>query len=925
MDIPGKNAAFRCAVSGFLKYFFLCATSSFFFYFLLCVGDIAVIVSFVNTDRNSCIHQNFKMGSIPDLSILKGDKRVVMYKKKLHQEFEERLKTSQLYDAISIIFQENGAVHETSYRQLNEQANKIARVILQRGNNNHIPPNGDGDYIVAVCMQPSDRLLITLLAIWKSGAAYLPLEPSFPEQRIKHILKESKPIMIIHDDTADTDAFAGTLEVSYSILSKECQEDSSENIPENMCLKQSTENLALVLYTSGSTGVPKGVRLPHDIIQNRLQWQYVTFPFSLTEKICIFKTALTFVDSICEIWGPLLNGLAVLVVPKMITRDPERLIKMLTEYKIERLSLVPSLLRSMLLYLSLQPAENNLLSTLRLWISSGEALSAKLARDFFCYFGPGRQLCNFYGSTEIMADVTYWYATSAGELENMDYVPIGNPIFNTIIYLLDNDLRPVPIGEMGELWVSGSNLAAGYVNGRSPDRFINNPMAPSQEYSRLYRTGDFARISKGTVIFEGRTDSQIKIRGHRVDLTEVEKAVHLIEGIDKGVVLCYKPGEMDQALLAFVTCDPGSKLTGIRVENQLQDKLALYMIPQVIILDSIPLLVNGKNDRQALLKMYENTNNNDDMAIALDYDYSGIPASKMKAAEVLFQTIGSVIGRSTRNTVSILSNYYELGGNSLNSIYTIIKLKEQGYEIGITDFILAENLGEILDKITNEQQLIMNQKNTDSYTLEPLENKHKNEAEYMIVSSFYEKADLEMWLKPAIKREHYSEMIEETWSDLLQKDLSFIVRRQSDGLAVGVSLNFDARDEPAAELNNELVTIFEFLEFVEEPVRERCLPSGVGQILHSFMMATHPSLSAQENVSVIQFMEEELVGLAAKRGFAGIFTTNTSPITQQFGQVMGYEVMCDYQVNQFVSSSGAQPFGKAPDTQRAIVSWKPIK
>lgn len=184
------------------------------------------------------------------------------------------------------------------------------------------------------------------------------------------------------------------------------------------------------------------------------------------------------------------------------------------------------------------------------------------------------------------------------------------PVDNTIIYLLDSGFRPVKVGEVGELFVSGSNLASGYVNRRDPEKFIENPLAVDPAFARLYRTGDFARIEKGVLVYEGRTDSQIKIRGYRVDLSEIEKAVQGIDGVDKGVVLCYKPGELNQAIVAFVTTV--ASLNEYEVETALKSKVAAYMVPQVILIDAIPLLVNGKTDRQALLKYYENnsTNNN---------------------------------------------------------------------------------------------------------------------------------------------------------------------------------------------------------------------------------------------------------------------------------------------------------------------------
>lgn len=177
-----------------------------------------------------------------------------------------------------------------------------------------------------------------------------------------------------------------------------------------------------------------------------------------------------------------------------------------------------------------------------------------------------------------------------------------------MIYLLDSELRPVKAGEIGELFVSGANLASGYVNGRDKERFLDNQLAIDPLLSKLYRTGDFARVENDVLLYEGRTDSQVKIRGHRVDLCEVEKAVSDLDGVEKAVVLCYRPGEINQALLAFVKSS--ALMNENQIENNLKSALTSYMVPQVVLVESIPLLVNGKIDRQALLKSYENTNNN---------------------------------------------------------------------------------------------------------------------------------------------------------------------------------------------------------------------------------------------------------------------------------------------------------------------------
>lgn len=880
------------------------------------------------------------MGTLPQLAIVKGQQRSLI-PALLHRTIEANVDKFCGKDTALIFNDDHQGQTKTSYNVLNSTANRLAVAAIDEiTNRSKSQPNGDGDFIIAVCMQPTDRLVTTLLAIWKAGAAYLPLDPTFPANRIEHILTEARPVLVIYEDFEDLAVFGDTPAVSYAELRQRATQQSNANVLPEQMLGTGHNQLALVLYTSGSTGVPKGVRLNHDTILNRLQWQWNRFPYSETEIVGVFKTALTFVDSVTEIWGPLLNGMAIVVVPKKITNNPERLVELLEEYRIERLVLVPTLLRSLLLYLPLQ--KKKLLYNLRIWVCSGEPLQLSLAKDFFNYFLEGvHQLCNFYGSTEVMGDVTYFVCESKKQLSNYEKVPIGYPLDNTVIYILDPELQPVKPGEVGELFVSGLNLAESYVNGRDPHRFIDNPMAVDPIYTRMYRTGDFASVTKSCVYYEGRTDSQIKIRGHRVDLSEVEKNLLSLAGVDKGIVLCYHAGELDQALLAFITVEQGSHFqTGLQIEGALESRLPYYMIPQVIILDSIPLLVNGKIDRQSLLKMYENTNNNDDATIEIEYDYTGVPENKMAIARDLFSTVGEVIGRSTRTKISLASNFYELGGNSLNSVITVTQLCQKGHAISITSFIGAENLAEILDKMYANQELIAEQEGSNNgvapskefefeykmqLTAHPLADEHKEDAINILTYSFYEKADLERWIKPLIKEQDYRDILEDIWDVLIEKRLSFVIKDPS-GKSVGVSLNFDAYDEPEPELTNNLVIVFEFLEYVEKPIREEKLPTGKNQVLHSFMMGTCPDLNAQENIEAMHFMESEVLKIATARKFAGILTTNTSPLTQQLGSnVYQYETMLDYQINQWEYSDGSRPFGKAPDDQRVIVHWKDIR
>lgn len=261
------------------------------------------------------------MDSIPKLSVVKGEDKYVQ-SKQIHRIFEENLATYSNND--SIIVDEDTYLIKVSYNQLNKEANKIAELIVNTKRQNQLEPNFDGDYIVAVCISPSDTLIKTLLAIWKAGAAYLPIDVSFPQDRVNHIFQESRPILFIVQNDDIKEKFNSKIKtLTLADITIETAINKTENIPTRDMIISS--DLAIVQYTSGSTGIPKGkqisskiiginaftfsgVRLTHSMICNRIFWQWNVFPYTEEEKVSIFKTSLTFVDSISEIWSPLLTG-----------------------------------------------------------------------------------------------------------------------------------------------------------------------------------------------------------------------------------------------------------------------------------------------------------------------------------------------------------------------------------------------------------------------------------------------------------------------------------------------------------------------------------------------------------------------------------------------------------------------------------------
>lgn len=393
--------------------------------------------------------------------------------KLIHQIFEERLNETCMSQPALYYHDAMDEVRETSFGELNKKANQFAACIIDILSHADAKRNQDGDYVIVVCMATNDDMVAALLSVWKAGAAYLPIEPNFPLNRVQHIVNEVKPVLVIYDHNVDPSMFQNVNTLSFDMLltkSGNCLED---NIHCQNSVSCGENDVAIVLYTSGSTGRPKGVRLPHSAVLNKFRWLQSKFPYSATEKVAALNSALINVDSVAELWNPLLTGTAVLVIPPVVTKDPSKLTDLLEYYRIERMVLVPTLLTSILAYLSLR--NERLLSNLKTWICGGETLTTALAENFFKYFFDGTfRLCNFYGSTEDMGDVTYYVCESMKELNGLAKVPVGSPIDNTVIFILNGDLNPIEPGEIGEIFVAGLNLAKGYVAGREKSSFIYN-------------------------------------------------------------------------------------------------------------------------------------------------------------------------------------------------------------------------------------------------------------------------------------------------------------------------------------------------------------------------------------------------------------------------------------------------------------------
>jgi amino acid adenylation domain-containing protein len=565
---------------------------------------------------------------------------------------------------------------QLTFSQLHERSNSLAQYLRNLG-------AGPGT-TVALCVERSIDMVAGLLGILKTGAAYVPLDPSYPPERLGFMLKDSEAaIAIAQREYADkippNSARAVWLDSNWSEIAGEPTDSAN---PVQRTTSQ-PEDTAYVLYTSGSTGMPKGVQGTHRAYLNRFAWMWQAYPFQPGE-VCCQKTNLGFVDSVWEIFGPLLAGVPNVIIPQETIGDPEELLTTLAREQVTRIVLVPSLLRMLLDH---APQLGRRVPQLRLWTCSGEVLPRDLAERFRNGF-PAATLLNLYGSAEVAADVT-WHEVSDEDLRASS-IPIGRPIANTQVYILDGNRNPVPIGVRGEIYVGGDNLARGYW--RSPEltkeRFVENPIAPERS-ARLYRTGDLGRFkSTGEIEYLGRVDSQVKLRGMRLELGEVETALSGHPAVRQAVVVL-TPDQ--QRLAAYITVENGQEPSVEELRRYLRARLPEHAVPASYSrLKQWPLLPSGKVDRRALPAL-GHTESGEHSVFVAPHD----------PVEDQLLTIWK--GILNLDAISVTDNFFSIGGYSLASARLLARIQQTfGRKLGLRDVFEAPTIAEMAELIRQE-------------------------------------------------------------------------------------------------------------------------------------------------------------------------------------------------------------------------------
>ncbi|MBD2207319.1 amino acid adenylation domain-containing protein [Calothrix sp. FACHB-1219] len=624
----------------------------------------------------------------------------------LHQLFESVVE--QTPNAVAVVFEDE----QLTYSELNARANQLAHYLQQLG----VKP----EVLVGICVERSLFLIIALLGILKAGAAYVPLDPTYPRERLALMLTDAQvPILLTQQHLVKD-----LPECQTKVICLDSDSQIAQNSQSNPINQTTPENLAYVIYTSGSTGTPKGVLVTHGNVTRLLKTTESWFNFNHNDVWTLFHS-IAFDFSVWEIWGALLYGGRLVIVPYWLCRSPKDFYNLLCQEKVTVLNQTPGAFRQLIQVEA--SSETGLDLVLRWVIFGGEALNLQSLKPWFELHGDRfPQLVNMYGITETTVHVTYRPLSIADLQLGLGSV-IGRPIPDLQVYLLDSHQQPVPIGVPGEIYVGGAGLARGYLN--RPDltaaKFINNPFWGAGEAggefltphstvnsqqstvnrqqrrtehvevstvstlkSRLYKTGDLARfLPNGELEYLGRIDEQVKVRGFRIELGEIEAVLAQHPAVREAVAIAQEENYNKQ-LVAYVVPSNQQILKISELRSFLTKQLPDYMVPGLfVILDTLPLTSNGKINRQILAAPDKTRPELDEAFVA--------PSTPQE--QILAKIWVEVLGVER---VGIYDNFFALGGDSIFSIRVQSLSQQQGLSFTIEQLFQYPTIYELAQNVT---------------------------------------------------------------------------------------------------------------------------------------------------------------------------------------------------------------------------------
>lgn len=590
-----------------------------------------------------------------------NDTRVVYpAHRNLHELIEQQVAKAPQLPAVRFESQ------QLTYGELNARANQLAHYLIEQG--------VTAETKVGVCMHRSLEMVIALVAIIKAGGAYVPVDPGYPAARVAFMLADiNSPLLLTQDDLlASLPANnARMIAVDKLLLDRFPQTNPAVDI--------GPDNLAYMIYTSGSTGNPKGAMNTHGAICNRLLWMQAEYQLNEQDRV-LQKTPFSFDVSVWEFFWPLMTGAELIVARPDGHKDTQYLIDIIQQAQITTLHFVPSMLS-----IFVADEKSAACTSIKRVICSGEALSYDLQRRFFNRLDT--ELHNLYGPTEAAIDVTYW---QCDKNYAANVVPIGKPIANIQIHILDSYLQPVPVGVNGELHIGGIGLARGYNNREelTREKFIADPFSADPQ-ARLYKTGDLVRyLPDGNIDYLQRIDNQIKLRGFRIELGEVEAMVCSCSGVREAVVLKRTGATGDDYLVAYITRDD-AHISEAEILAEAAQKMPAHCVPSaLVVLDSIPLTPNGKVDNKALPTH---------SFAGVQQDYRVPPRSQLERTLVALWC-----DLLKLDALSITDNFFNLGGHSLLAVRLIAAIEtELGQKFPLSSLIKYPTIEQFAQLIEN--------------------------------------------------------------------------------------------------------------------------------------------------------------------------------------------------------------------------------
>jgi amino acid adenylation domain-containing protein len=585
----------------------------------------------------------------------------------IHELFERQV--AKTPDATALIFEDRSL----TYAELNRRANQLAHYLRSQG-----VDSGD---LIGLCAERSLEMVIGIYGILKAGAAYVPLDPTYPEARLRHVVSDAAfRLIVTQRHLADALPFADIhcICLDDAATAQKLLAHAHHDVPvATRGLRP--DHAAYVIYTSGSTGMPKGVVVPHRGLVNRICWMDATYRLTSSDVV-LQKTPYSFDVSVWEFTWPLIAGASLVIAKPEGHKDPQYLSELINARRVTTLHFVPSMLRVLLEHTAWQQC-----ASVRQVFCSGEALPRDLEAAFFAT-GTKSALHNLYGPTEASIDVSHWTCSADSGLAT---VPIGKPIQNTQLYVLNAELQLLPCGVPGELHIGGVGLALGYLNqpALTAERFVRDPFSADAQ-ARLYKTGDLARhLPDGSIEFLGRIDHQVKVRGFRIELGEIEGNLMQHEGVRDAVVTV-----SGERLIAYVAADCATEqraqlLDALR--TRLRSALPDYMLPSgFVMLERMPLNANGKVDRKALPKP-------DLLDAAAEFE------PPRDAIETTLCAIWQDLLGVTR--VGIREKFFEIGGDSLKLVRLGAEInKRLGIQLPVMQLYQTPSVADIAHLLRGE-------------------------------------------------------------------------------------------------------------------------------------------------------------------------------------------------------------------------------